>query len=71
MSGVSNVVPFRPRAGSLSRRRESDARLLRGSPEKRDPAAAQELLGSLSTMFRAAGCPGLAEAFVEAGGRCG
>ncbi len=66
---TSNVLPFRPRAGSLSRRRESDARLLRGSPEKRDPAAAQELLSGLSVMFHAAGCPGLAEAFrAEAGG---
>lgn len=66
---TSNVLPFRPRAGSVSRHRESDAWLLRGSPEKHDPAAAQELLGSLSAMFHAAGCPELAEAFrVEAGG---
>lgn len=63
MSGVSNVVPFRPRADQMSDRGTPDAR----SVTSPDPAA-QELLGSLSAMFRAAGCPRLAEAFVEAGG---
>ena len=64
------MLPFRPRV----EQKLPGA----GKPTiSRDPAmspdpATQELLGSLSAMFRAAGCPGLAESFrVEAGGRCG
>ncbi len=68
MSGMNNVLQFRPRAehhfpgaGKPTIVTESAA----------SPDAAQELLSGLSVMFHAAGCPGLAEAFVEAGGRCG
>lgn len=60
---MNNVLQFRPRADQVTHPETPDAR----SVTSPDPAA-QDLLGSLSAMFRAAGCPGLAEAFVEAGG---
>lgn len=64
-----NVIPFPASlTGVSSRSREA----LQGAPETRPAGADEQLLGSLAGLFRAAGCPGLAEAFgIEAGGRCG
>lgn len=62
----NNVIPFRTPADS---RRGG---VPQASPEIQQATTDEQLLDGLAGLFRAAGCPGLAGAFViEAGGRCG